>query len=735
MSLEPRRSSRSNKGQHSRLLEEFGIEVEDRKRSTGPENTSTTKRQHLDSIVDEGDDEYKDINPVKEQMNGDDDLDEEGEVKCLPCGTNKDNYDEDSDNGTMIECDSCKTWQHLKCMGYRSIKSVPKKYKCNECQESYVPPSDATKVLNPTLISEKPSEVDPSKKSIVKKSTSKISTTSTRHIVDVVKDNTRKRVAKALFDVFKKNLTSSFDLPQGYDKEKLSNKWAFDLEAAIFDWASKQTNKKYTDKSRSLMVSVKKPTVIKRILDDDLSFENIVNLSPEEIDEDLKKYADKVRQESIRRSVLTMDDNQGQRIRRTHKGEELVESTNNQLSEDVEVNIISRNIDHRRFKEDSPSSREIIVDNNTKPSYNYTHPDEDDEEYEQQDVADVEKNSDKEGSDQEKNSSKKNERHFEESDSSDDELDFILKDKKSPQASTSNDSSSKINAKTKINLDSNISTKPQLPPISSSNIWSGQLIFPEFASFRATGTFHTCTNFKKPVDINSVISYNRQIKVCKELLSRPEYSIEGRLDRSKADAYLNKIVATRDLFLIEIDRQDDQQYDFDKVSKYLLAKQKVGVLSGRPDFVKDSYIMPINCNDQEIPAYLSGLENLQGKSGLFAVYVVKKDYIPSGPGILKRSSSSQSHIPASIAKTNPNNDSKNSLDSILNKLGGGASKKVTVQSPVAPAQDNILANLSQEQLLFLSELVKQHPHVQQNPQALIQLLQNQGGLDNMPGYI
>ena len=77
-----RRSSRSNKGQHSKL----------------------ERKRKLD-VVD----------------------DDEGETRCL-CGDNED------DGGFMIQCETCKKWQHGECMGYENPEVVQETYACEMCQ-------------------------------------------------------------------------------------------------------------------------------------------------------------------------------------------------------------------------------------------------------------------------------------------------------------------------------------------------------------------------------------------------------------------------------------------------------------------------------------------------------------------------------------------------------------------------------------------------------------------------
>src|SRR2546423_1814913 len=82
-----RRSSRANKGQHSKLDGGVG-----------------RKKKKID-VVD----------------------DDEGEIRCL-CGDNED------DGGFMIQCEMCNKWQHGECMGYEDEDEVQQSYACELCR-------------------------------------------------------------------------------------------------------------------------------------------------------------------------------------------------------------------------------------------------------------------------------------------------------------------------------------------------------------------------------------------------------------------------------------------------------------------------------------------------------------------------------------------------------------------------------------------------------------------------
>ncbi|CAH2350260.1 transcription factor Bye1p [[Candida] railenensis] len=680
--MSERRSARSNKGKHSqREFEEdvfySGAAKRELNEGTGVAETNTKKQKvgsNAAGVKKEEDDE------------------DEGEVLCTPCGANKDNYDEETDQGgTMIECDECKTWQHAKCMGYMTKKAIPKDYKCNLCEPRDLPQVPESKVVEKVPINAATAHAS-SPTSVVIPPSSFYPVTPT-YSLDNLKDKTRKSVAKAFLNVFQRNL------PSDSEDQTLPIKMALELESEINLFSPRQgQERKYTDRSRSLVVLIKKPNVMNRIISKELTFKDIVNSSPEEIDDELKKYAEKVRSESIRRSVLTIDDASSQRIRRTHKGEEIVENVEGEKDDNSrnEEMIISKNVDHRRFEEKEPS-REIEESSKQQHLVNNI----------QYDDSDVEVDNRREGEEEGTDNIP---------DLDDDDLDFILKDKKVEEEPVK-----------KFPL-------PTAKQPSVTTFWNGRITFPEFV------TFVTKASFISAISSNSAGSspvpssvYQRQLKVIKEVFSKPAYEIEGKLDKTRADQYLSKIVSTRDLFLVKLHCEDsDEAEGFNKLKDYLFENNKVGVLSGKPHFVKDSYILSLK--EGNIPEYFK--KDDIGEGGLFAVFVVKKDYIPSNRSILKRA------VPTSNFTESYNTPKAkvdtSSLDSILSKLDADDEYTPSLEGRYSNENvnrnnsnnnsnnnNNIASSLTTEQLQFLSGIVQQNPHVQNNPDQLIQLLQEQ----------
>lgn len=60
-------------------------------------------------------------------------IDSEGVTRCI-CGS------DDEDIGLMIQCETCKCWQHCKCMGMPTEEDCPDVYYCEQCRpELHIP--------------------------------------------------------------------------------------------------------------------------------------------------------------------------------------------------------------------------------------------------------------------------------------------------------------------------------------------------------------------------------------------------------------------------------------------------------------------------------------------------------------------------------------------------------------------------------------------------------------------
>lgn len=702
---EPRRSARANKGVHS------GRDLLDLYYENAIEPAS--KRMKLES-----DEEQIAVYEVPETQEI---------VRCLPCKTNDSNYDEETDEGgTMIECERCTTWQHAKCMGFKTEKQIPDKYICDVCtaRERFQNASKRDNSASDEPYSDKKSASSQNTGVAKTQKTNKANAIAAKKAAILAAvQKSRDSVTKALTNVITKTKSDLDDVQT----------WASKVEGAIFEWA-RGTDKKYIEKSRAIMALLKKAVVLDRLIKSEISPSDLATLPVEEIDPDLKHYAEKVRQESIRRSVLVVEDDQSQRVRRTHKGEEIVESVQDEGVEQ-NINITPRNLSRENTNELQQSSRKPIYSN---PSTNNVYQLEDDDDYATSETGKITTGEEKKTTTLSKNGN-----------DSDDDMDFILERKsKSPEPRKP----SKPKSAKQVRL-----PPPKLPPTTDVMFWTGRVELPDVVTASAQAEFVSCTNYKQPTSVSTIKLHNKAMRVCNELLADSKIQIQGRLDRSRADPYIEKIKTSRDLYLVKlVDYKTDA--NFNKLLKYFKTRGKVGVVSSRSNFVKDAYLYAV---DEEVSAFADMTANFE--SGLYIVFVVKKDYTPVGKSILKNS-----------APTPNVNQDKLSLHSILSRLEGSnqhsqgefspqhnlgnmhsrnnvnfeqmpipqqhqmpISHQMSIpqQHPIpvnhfASAKQNdqqTSSGLTQEQLFFLTDLVKKSSQNQSSSQGALNMMQNHQG--------
>ncbi|RLV91723.1 putative alpha-13-mannosyltransferase MNN1 [Spathaspora sp. JA1] len=605
----------NTKGQHSkRFTDEItgdDLEVFDSTRS---------KRPKITEEVPQDDDEYQ---------QGD-----EGEVDCRPCGTNQDNYDEENDQGgTFIQCDKCNTWQHAKCMGFNKNKSIPENYTCDQC---------SPELYNKT----------PAKGGEKKLSTPEKEVTSTPTPVEEVKpvpsienlkDDTRVSTAKAFFNFFKRSFPPE-DESSVTEKEVKATEWALEIEDIIF---REFRGKLYTSEGRRILFLLKK-YFMKDIMSGTIAFEDIVKKTPKEINQDIEKI-EAQNKENIKNIILHENDT-NEIIRRTHKGDIVKENENDDDRNDwIDSSITTKKVDHRIFSSEEegtpPDFRKpsITASSIEQSTYNNLNPRIDD--YDDDD--DVEED--------------------------DDEEKVIVAENQNQGETTSSISENQAlspNSDAKSSESSDLEQVGEHPDedalfpiltggetrtdeIINPKVWQGTIEFPDFTSFEATGEFHTCTDYS--------VNHAKCQAICQDILDQKIYHVQGRLDRKVADSYLNKILSSRDLIFVEIKHAPLQEDQFNRLYQYLLLEDKVGVLSGKPWFVKDAYIMPVDFRDDNMPLYLKS-HTRDMRIGLFATFVVKRDYQPSSRAV------ANDNITSTSARK-PYNEGL-SLQAIMNQLGG-----------------------------------------------------------------
>ncbi|KAG7916054.1 hypothetical protein KL927_003519 [Ogataea polymorpha] len=660
MSTEIRRSSRKTKGVNSRLedLDKIGEPTPRPKKRTASSKANGQKKKQLKRAVKV---------PEKE------------EVRCLPCGSHDLNYNEDEDErGVMIQCDKCETWQHAKCLlGTDREDSIPDNYVCNLCDpgndkyqnlELALSPDDYYKERFPDRIDEiddqeeedfedagavygesdeeyegngekdeedgdedeeeegdeaddldEPAELEEPEEKVKKpvRRPQKV----VRKKVD--RNKTRQSVVSQFAKKLKGHIPEDHKLLEQMDLNSAAEDIASGLENALFE-AFPPPNKRsdsmspeYLSKSRTLLFNLDKSNLSDKVLSGQYTYEQIVHLTPEEMmRDDYKEFADAVRKQSINQSVIT-NTLEKVKIKRTHKGEEIIE-------EDYQFDDIdSRTADESRRNEIEKLQEEKRLQDEEKEASASPPPtanlnanimttianDFDDEEHEQRP---------------------------EETFDNDDDFDKILNGTKDV-VPTPPESQAVVN-------DDEDDYDPARNFDVDETLWNGILSFAPVTDVQTTIRYHAASTYDSTED-----KVAKARKIVSDFVARNNrLDIEGRLDAQKAVGYLWEIINTRDLYLVELvpfasphlSEFENQQTQtrFRKLWEYFNSRNKYGVIAYKPAYIKDSYLVALDTTrtqQEGLPKYFShfNMTSLHGaRERLFAVFVARKDLsaAPSG---------------------------------------------------------------------------------------------------------
>ncbi|OJJ45328.1 hypothetical protein ASPZODRAFT_143965 [Penicilliopsis zonata CBS 506.65] len=165
------------------------------------------------------------------------------------------------------------------------------------------------------------------------------------------KNPARKSVANALVKLFVDQISEarkrgSFKLPHNKLGEEVARRLGLSIENAMYQnicGGSGETTEPYKLQLRTILFNVKKnPSLRDRLLVGSLSAEAISKMSSQDMaSEELQQKDAEIKREADRQHIIVQE--QGPRIRRTHKGEELVEDeTHTATSEPVFSTVPTR---------------------------------------------------------------------------------------------------------------------------------------------------------------------------------------------------------------------------------------------------------------------------------------------------------------------------------------------------------------------------------------------------------
>ncbi|KAJ8603410.1 hypothetical protein MRB53_042177 [Persea americana] len=128
----------------------------------------------------------------------------------------------------------------------------------------------------------------------------------------------------------------SYAIEQAQTPDSIAETWALRVEQALYDahaGSPPDLSGMYKTQLRALMFNVpKNPTLMMRLLSNSLSPEELAEMTSDEMaSAELQKQMAAMKEEADKQATLIKEE--GPRIRRTHKGEELVGEASNQMAE------------------------------------------------------------------------------------------------------------------------------------------------------------------------------------------------------------------------------------------------------------------------------------------------------------------------------------------------------------------------------------------------------------------
>ena len=141
--------------------------------------------------------------------------------------------------------------------------------------------------------------------------------------------NDRKRIAQALSKIIADDIgdrsRSGYHVPEGFTAHSLGDRYAALIEYALFMNYETPANEKYKAQFRALNANLKRNKVlIGRLLDRNLTPDDLATMESKDMaSEEQQRERAKMKEDLDRQNVMIQED--GPRVRRTHKGDEIIE--------------------------------------------------------------------------------------------------------------------------------------------------------------------------------------------------------------------------------------------------------------------------------------------------------------------------------------------------------------------------------------------------------------------------
>ena len=428
----------------------------------------------------------------------------------------------------------------------------------------------------------------------------------------------RQRVATALVKLFK-DLTKqaekqgAFSLPKGQKVDEFGNKLGLLVEQAIFMnfWSGTgKAPEAYANKFRTISHNAKKnPSLRDRVLSGSLSPSDFSRMEPKDMaSEELQEMKEEMLKEAEKQHVLIQEE--GPRMRRTHKGEELIEDESH-IADSMDSSFVApvrkrpSEIDSNIAKQASPetenpqspaavelpetfgvgtasTAQPLKIDTNAEPRAPAAAPERKSaNSFNIQDVWQGVKGPDPE-TQRTRQASRPSEPLQQPQGSgvkADPEIDQLLKDEE-PE-------------------DEEPYSPIDYTAEPGSNIWHGKLAMAGIASFHGTGR-HVAG-----ADLSATLPWHTLIPT--------SLTIEGRISTERAEEYLCSLKwsTTTDVIVVAVTPNSDaeSQVQFDKLFTYFTERRRYGVIGKSPvPSVKDTYVVTLDAGAGKKPDFVEMLE-------------------------------------------------------------------------------------------------------------------------------
>ncbi|EMR09219.1 hypothetical protein PNEG_02555 [Pneumocystis murina B123] len=450
--------------------------------------------------------------------------------------------------------------------------------------------------------------------------------------LEELKDVTRKHVSQSFLNIFVEAIKDfvkdgSYVLGTNETPEEVGERFALMIEYSMFkDFSIEEKGKyiltpKYKERFRTLHFNLKddkNPQLRARVVLGQIMPKDLVHMTSEEMaNSEIQLLAESIRAQSTKNSVLKQSE--APRIRKTHKGEEIIEnqeisgfSMQQKIETSIPFSLKPQNEPTNDLDESSALSQKHNSIHEKSKTISKTH------------ESDIEKNKIK--NDKKEATSKES---F--------NIQDVWSNIESQRTTHISENYPVVQSQetSRIDFDSDIdrmidddndnaNTPPYSPSYSafelniSQPIWLGKLSMASIAEFNATAT----------QVVGATISPTRPWN---EIL-QDKIVIDGRISMDKSTEYLcqQKFSSTKELIVISFKPQSKELLSsFEKLYNYFYSRKRYGVIKPTTSAVKDAYLIPLSPTDQ-LPEFIQLMDEIhisnekRTEKCIFGVFVVNK---------------------------------------------------------------------------------------------------------------